>query len=250
LPRTIQSSCAGAGAQGVATMASEVRPLAARLVELRHAVGDSDRRVTEAEAELARSRRSVDRATGPLREYYERVGAGEIEPDGERERDLRAAVAAAQATVSLRPVMVSGETRWDAVDERAEALLAGARRGAEAARAAVRDFAAEHFERLAAERLPRSRAVGASYTGALVAMVRADAEHTGEVRWWLELHREAFGDRHPLTDEPVSPGLVAAPLTLPPRLALALQEGRVPRGVVPAPRWLLDDDEEGDDRDA
>jgi len=54
------------------------------------------------------------------------------------------------------------------------------------------------------------------------------------VRWWQRICGLAG----------VDPGLVRSPVELPaPDVAAKLAAGGTPRGIVPAPRWLLDREE-------
>jgi hypothetical protein len=125
-------------------------PVTARLAALLAEARRADDRVRELEAEQLGARRAVDRELAPLTAYFEGVAAGERQPDAAEEARLRDAVTRAQADVVLRPSTAHGRLLgMEPVNVRVEALLAGARRAAEQARADLARFAADEFDALA-----------------------------------------------------------------------------------------------------
>jgi len=126
-----------------------------KLDELDAEVRAAEGRVRELELEQAKVRRVHDRALVPLRDYHRALGAGEIEPDPEREAELERELEAATRHVTRRPVVTGGTVSdFVAVDERVEARLAGATEALEAARNRRDGFLHRSRAELAAEMLP------------------------------------------------------------------------------------------------
>lgn len=199
------------------------------------AVRRADAAVAEAETHERTSRRAIDRAAAPLRDYHEQVGAQEREPDADHERQLLSELHAAQAAVTARPAYTSdrdtGVARMiglDFADVRAEAALAGARRALEARRSELTTFVAEHLDELAAARVPQSQQAGSRMAVALESLDAADAQWREESRWWAQLGRlagdrgQSLGELAPNPANGVAVGRPAAPL--PAGLLASLQE--------------------------
>lgn len=165
----------------------------AQLGALREAVARAGRRVQEAETEVSKSRRNVERACEPLRQFYRDLGAGRREPDAALEQRLIAEVHQAQGFISTQPTYdkEGRQLGLEALDERAAALREGAKAAREEARQALEDFAREHFAELCAERAALAEAVATQMADALAALDRADSAWRGEAGWWGRFLREA-----------------------------------------------------------
>jgi hypothetical protein len=119
----------------------------------RAAVAKAERAITRLEAEQSRASGAVDRALEPLRAYHEAVGAGERDADPVIERQLTEKAQEEQSALTMRPAVGSHGSRlvMDAVDERVESQLQGARRALERERRQLDAFIVRRRADLIAE---------------------------------------------------------------------------------------------------
>ena len=154
-----------------------------RLAELEAAIRAADNRVRELDAECRKARRSHERAVSPLRSYWVEVGRGDRERDPEREAELEAAARDADATLTMRPVLVEGRlSDLVPVDERLEAQLAGAREALAEAEGTRDGFLATRGPALVAEALPEARELLAACRAALDSYGEEVAAYEAKVR--------------------------------------------------------------------
>jgi len=215
-----------------------------RLEALRAEVRGAQDRVGEMESRRTRTRGALERAKGPLREYYEELGAGEAEPDAGRERELLAAVREVESSVSIRAEMDGGAVRLVAVDERLEGELRGAQRAVEAAESEVGRFIDDHREELAGDLTPRSLAARDRLLAAWDELQAASGAWGAARAQWSPMV-ERWGDLGALPQNPLAGATAELERAFAP-----LESGvrRDPRRLIPAPRELVPtDDEEAPD---
>ncbi len=124
-----------------------------KLEELYQHVREAEERVAQAEQERARAGRALEAAKGPLRDYYEALGAGEREPDPALEKQLLAEIRKRDTVITTRPQPGGGVA---IVDEAAEARVLGAKRVLAEREQAPPRFIVEHRDELVAELTDRS----------------------------------------------------------------------------------------------
>jgi len=170
------------------------------LETLREAHRQAAREVTRIEGEVRQSKRVPEAARVALAAYFEEVAAQEREPDAEKERRLREAARSADERFEVRPVLGHGRVvGFENVDPALEGALAGAKRARDRAAEAVRRFASEHLDDLAAERLRESEPVAKRAHEALQAAEAAGIAWRAEQGAWAVILREA--GREDLLDE-------------------------------------------------
>lgn len=153
-----------------------------RLAELEEAIVAAEARVRDLDAECRKARRSHERAVGPMRDYWRTVGAG-AERDPDREAELEATARDADATLTMRPVLVDGRvTDFVPVDEALEAQLDGAREALAAAEHARDGFLTGRGPALVAEALPEARKALAACREALDSYGEEAAAYEAKVR--------------------------------------------------------------------
>jgi hypothetical protein len=216
-----------------------------RLEALRAAVRAAQARVGELESRRSRTGGALERAKGPLREYYEAVGALEVEADPEREAELLAAVREVEASVSIRAVMDSGNVRLEAVDERLEGELRGAVRAVEAAESEVGRFIDSHREELAGELLARSLKARDRLLAAWEELQAASGSWGAARAQWSPMV-ERWGDLGALPQNPLAGATQDLEAAFAPMYSGVPRD---PRRLIPMPRDLVptDDPEEATD---
>jgi hypothetical protein len=209
------------------------------LKRLQGEVRAAEVRVQAFEAERLRAGRSVERALGPLRDYYAAVGAGDRAGDPALEQRLRAAARDAEAAVSTRLTpRMDGRVEIEVRHEEVESKLAGAKRAVEEKREAVREFAVRNLEQLAAARLERSLEVGRRYVQVVEDLARIDLDWSDERGWWGMLGK--------LTGSVAVEDLPDRPLALDGQALMAFRNRQRSdqASLAPAPRWLLEGERE------
>lgn len=180
-------------------------------------------RVEGLEVEQHKAAGAIERATGPLRDYYEAVSAGERAPDHELEDQLRATAREAQDRLSMRSTQpAAGVAAMYMVDDRVEAELAGARRALEQAERQLDQFLSREMDGLAAELWPSTVAARDAFDARWAALRGAERDWLDVLRLWERL-RPVAGV--PVEEVPASPlrGVSRAiedgvPLPMPPSL--------------------------------
>lgn len=180
-------------------------------------------RVEALEVEQRKAARAIDRATAPLRAYYEAVSARERPPDRELENELRATAREAQDTLTMKSTEpLAGAPTMFVVDERVEAELAGARRGLERAEQDLDGFLRSNANGLAAELWPRTAAARDGFDARWREIRAAEGEWMDVLRRWERLRAIAGV---PVEEVPANPlrGVDRAiergvPLPMPPSL--------------------------------
>jgi hypothetical protein len=167
-----------------------------RLDELDAEVRRAEARVRELELERAKVGRAHDRALAPLADYHRALGAGEAEPDPERESGLERELDAATRHLTRRPIVTNGRiSDWAWSDPRLDARAEGATDARDAAERERDGYLDAHRADLVAEALPALEAAA----GELADRYEAAAEAEGPYRDALRV-LERFGsvaDRAP-----------------------------------------------------
>lgn len=140
--------------------ATETKTKWEELAELDAELELADKRVEAIRVEEREVSRRVDKALAPIREYHERVGAGEVEFDAEHAAKLEAELSKVREGLTFS---IQGMARGDgkqlvATDPRIEAQLAGALRTQEAARTARDRFLSANVQALGRELMPSTEA--------------------------------------------------------------------------------------------
>ena len=144
-------------------------------------------RVSVLEQEARRAAAAAEASMGPALSYFAEVGAGTVDADPAREAKLAAEVTRAHAFVRLRP---GAGGRMEAVDERAEAQLSGARTALEEAEWASGEYVREHFDALATELAARAARDRDDLQAALGATVAARGAYLRTRALWRPLLEE------------------------------------------------------------
>lgn len=204
-------------------MSTQTTSALAQLEELRRKVPEAEQRVAALERERTIAARALDRAMGPLRDYWEQVGAGDRDPDPDVEARLTAELREARSTLTLRPGSnIGGGLVLEAVDERTEAQLAGARRAVEERQADVERFMRDHRDELVAELAGEAAKVRERYEAARRELLDCEQARKALGREWLPLMRLLGIPSDDLPPSPLATDLDTQPVELP-----------VPRSLAP-----------------
>lgn len=201
----------------------------AELAELDAAVKAAGDRVKAIELEQAATDRKIEAAMAPLREYHERVGAGEIEFDADVAAPLEAEVDRVSAGVTFNVARSDRGTRQrlTAVNPRLEAQLAGALRTRQAAEQARSDFLRVNVSELGAEIMGRTVAARDGLDAAWKGLRTSEREWLSVLQLWARLVPSIGLDATDLPPHPLR-GLTVnldAGVALPMPAALAIEEG-------------------------
>lgn len=148
-------------------------------------VRDAEARVADLEGEQRRASRALDRAKAPLAAYWQQVGAGDRDPDGVEEARLIAAVRDTEAVVTLRP---TSDGRLEVLDDRVEAMLAGARQALDQLKADVEQLVVERIDDLAGGLTAEALTAHERLQAALEQAVTAREPYARVRQGWRELY--------------------------------------------------------------
>lgn len=130
--------------------------------------------------ERRESQRRLEAAQASLSDYWERIGAGDAQPDPDREAELEAELRDLKAVAAIRAQRVEGRvTSVEFVDSRIEARLAGAERALEDRRRDLHEFLKDNGE-LVREWIAEASAVRAR-------VEKAWSELAEPLRQWHEI---------------------------------------------------------------
>lgn len=218
-------------------MAPKKKDALAEYEQLREAAKQADLDLDAAEQAALAGRRSLDSVKAPLREYHEQVGAREREPDEELEARLAADVRAAERLVTLKPAFTDPRSvALVAHDDKAEALLTGARRARDQAWNAVYRFIEQNRDRLVAALLPRAEQARDRLLAAVDELDTSEREWNETRAAWAPMIERWNVSPAELPASPVAGGTQEI------ARSLASQHGpqlRDRRRLVPAPVSLL-----------
>ncbi len=163
--------------------------VAEQLTKLQTRVRAAEERLQGLDVERRHSARAIDRAKGPLLDYYRELGAGEVEPDPETERELLAGVRAAAEVTSTRPSVdrTGNFIGLEQVDDRVEQQIIGARQALERRQEELRRFAVDRFDDLAAELAAEAPGVRDAQLAAIDQWSAADGTRAHLHRKWVTL---------------------------------------------------------------
>lgn len=164
------------------------RPALRELAQRQKAIDKANERVAELEAESRAEAGKAGRATADLDEYYRQLGAGECEPDAERERKLKRAVRGADDELTTKPVAnpraaagdpmaEAGEPyRLETVNRRIDGMLEGARGVLQQAEQEYDQFVRSRFDDVATELGAEGAALVKRYRAAWARLQKAEGE--------------------------------------------------------------------------
>lgn len=177
----------------------------AELYDLDAALKVAEDRVAAIRQEQATTQRKIEKAMAPLREYHERVGAGEIEYDAADAAPLEAEVDRVSQGITFS---IGKAARGDGqevvpVNPRLEAQLAGALRTLEEATNARLNFLAANVGELGAEIMERTVAARDGLADAWTELRSSEREWLSVLQLWARLLAPAGLDASALPPHPL-----------------------------------------------